>query len=223
MSIVSIVNANADLQLERMPSTGTPYTLLLPHQLDNVTPAPLIVALHYGGYSGEHYGRHIVEQLVAPAYESLGAIIVAPDCAQGAWGEPVCEANVLELIEYLKGRYAIDSRRIVIVGYSLGGIGTWVMAKRHAELFSAAIVMAGRPPEVTLNTQWETPVYVIHGSNDELMPVAQTQKFVDALLATGAQVALEILNDVSHYETHRFVAPLRSSVSWLIDVWAKAR
>ena len=208
------------LRLETYAPTGAEYTLLLPATLDTGTPVPLVVALHFGGYSAPHYGRLIAEQLVAPAYETLDAIVVAPDCPDGAWKDQRCERTVLGLIDDLQTSFPINPRRIVLTGYSMGGIGTWDLSARHQNLFSAAIVMAGHPHEALAEVNWELPLYVIHARQDELMPVAATEQFVQTIRARGARAELTVLDGVTHFETHRFVEPLRASLPWLLDIWA---
>ena len=192
---------------------------MLPATVDPAQPAPLIVALHFGGYTPAHYGRIVAEQIVAPAFAELGAIVVAPDCPQGSWHSEPCEKTVLGLISHIKKSFPVDPRRIVITGYSMGGIGTWELSSRHPELFSAAIVMAGNPREGMADIDWQLPLYVIHAREDELMPLADTEKVVEAIRARGGQVELEILEGVSHFQTDQFVQPLRASVPWLLDIW----
>ena len=53
----------------------------------------------------------------------------------------------MALVAAMIGEFAIDTRRVVVVGFSMGGAGTWHLSARHADLFTAAIVMAGLTEE----------------------------------------------------------------------------
>ena len=223
MTTGQALNSDSRLRLETLALTGADYTLLLPEALLREEPVPLVVALHYGGYTPPHYGRLIAQQLIAPALAALGAVVVAPDCAQGAWQYGHCEETVLGLIDHLKQSLPIANDRVVLTGYSMGGIGTWELASRHPELFSAAVVMAGKPSKRMGNIAWNLPLYVIHARDDELMPLADTEIVVGSIRAKGGQVALEILDGVSHFQTENFVGPLRATIPWLREVWQQAR
>ena len=207
---------------ETFEPTGADYTLIVSGGMEAEHPVPLVIALHFGGYTPPHYGRIIAKQIVAPAYEELGAVVVAPDCPQGAWHADSCENTVLGLIDHIRKSFPIDWRRIVLTGYSMGGIGTWELASRHQDLFSTAVVMAGNPREQMATLEWTLPLYVIHAERDELMPLADTKKVVEAIRAGGGAVELKVLRGVTHFETHRFVTPLRDTVSWLRGVWRES-
>src|SRR4051794_14700248 len=60
------------------------YTVLVPQGYRRDRPAPLVLALHFGGKITPFYGRNVLEILVAPALAELGAIIVAPDALDGS-------------------------------------------------------------------------------------------------------------------------------------------
>ena len=216
------LDTESQFSFETFEPTGADYTLIVPGGMEAGDPVPLVVALHFGGYTLPHYGRIIAEQIVVPAYEELGAVVVAPDCPQGSWHADSCENTVLGLIDHLRKSFPIDARRIVLTGYSMGGIGTWELASRHQDLFSAAVVMAGNPRVDLAGLKWSLPLYVIHAEHDELMPLADTENVVEAIRAGGGTVELKVLEGVTHFETHRFVASLRETVSWLRGVWRES-
>ena len=213
------LDTESRFSFETFEPTGADYTLIVPGGMEAEHPVPLVIALHFSGYTPPHYGRIIAEQIVAPAYEELGAVVVAPDCAQGSWQADACENTVLGLIDHIRKSFPIDARRVVLTGYSMGGIGTWELASRYQNLFSAAMVMAGNPREQMVTLEWTLPLYVIHAERDELMPLVDTEKVVKAIRAGGGAVELKVLQGVTHFETHRFVAPLRDTVAWLHQVW----
>ena len=94
-------------------------------------PSPLILAFHYGGKLTNFYGKKFVTVLIEPALKDVEAIIVAPDCPERRWESPVSERAVMDLLNYICQEYKVDSRRILVTGYSMGGVGTWHLAARH--------------------------------------------------------------------------------------------
>jgi predicted peptidase len=208
--------------LTREGRSAVRYTLLIPSPYDPAQKYPLIVALHYAGQMTPFFGKGILLGLVQPALRELAAIVVAPDAPGKSWDEPESEAAVLDLMEHIQKRYPIDPRRIVLTGYSLGGRGTWYLASRHPELFSAALPLAGSPPR-DLKSRAEAlskiPLYLIHSRRDEIVPLGPTEDAVRLLRAAGARVELVVLSGVTHYETARFVEPLKAAVPWIRSVW----
>jgi predicted peptidase len=195
------------------------YTIAIPAGYTGDRPVPLVLALHYGGHGMPYYGRDFLTGLVEPALRDLGAIIVAPDCTGSDWTQSNSEQDILDLLAHVETAYSVDTNRTLITGYSMGGIGTWYLAARHQERFAAALPMAATPPSSAIDAAWDIPLYVIHGSRDELFPLAVTETAVAQIEAKGVSVKLVVMNDVSHYETHRFVEPLREAVSWVQEVW----
>jgi predicted peptidase len=196
-------------------------TLALPAGHAGERPLPLVVALHYAGHGAPFYGRGVLEGLVEPALRDLGAVIAAPDCTGSDWTGPRSEAGVLALLDHLQKTVPVDPRRTLVTGYSMGGHGAWHLAGRYPDRFAAALVMAAWPPPAALAGGWRTPLYVIHSRQDEVVPLAATERAVRELQARGAAVELVVVERTGHYETHRFVAPLRAAVPWIERLWTE--
>ncbi len=191
------------------------YTLSLP-EAEGLR--PLILSLHYAGHGADWYGATLLEQVVEPALRELGPIVVAPDCPGRSWSADVSEAAVAELLDFLATRYPLDAKRTLVTGYSLGGMGSWSMARRFPERFAAAIPMAGRPPQGL--ESWSTPTFVLHSRDDEIIDVLPTLQGVEKLQGAGAPVRLKLVSGLTHYETEGFMPLLRELVPWLKEVWA---
>lgn len=197
------------------------YTLAIPTGYSGHQPVPLVLALHYGGHVTPFYGRHMLTDLIEPALRRLGAIIAAPDCTASDWTQPQSEADVLALLDHLQEAFVIDPKKIMMTGYSKGGQGTWYLAARHPERFSAALVMAGWPQPDVVDVEWNVPLYVIHSREDQVVHLEPTETAVKRLQARGVSVELVVLTGITHYETSRFVEPLRAAVPWIERVWSR--
>jgi predicted peptidase len=192
------------------------FTLSIPDVYSDQMQSPLVVALHYGGQVTPFYGRGLIDGLIGPALEDLKAIIVAPDSIGGGWTNPENETAVIQIMESVIASYNIDRSRILLTGYSMGGGGTWYLAGRNQDLFSAAIPIAGYP---TVDVDWDIPLYVIHSSQDRVVQIAPTLRHVDRLRSKGSDVTLVVIDGVGHYEIPGFAEPLREAIPWIKNVW----
>jgi predicted peptidase len=194
------------------------YALSIPPGYSPERPVPLVLALHFGGNpNGAALG--LVNVLVGPALADLGAILVAPETMDRGWNSAANERAVMALLDAVQATYRVDARRVVVTGFSMGGAGTWHFASRFPDRFSAAVPMAGRPPEDI--GVWKMPVLAIHSRNDEVVPIAPTEARIKALKGAGVRAELIVLNGIAHYETSRFADGLRRAIPWLRDTWKK--
>jgi len=184
---------------------------------------PLILALHPGGERMHGYGSRFMQQIVLPALGDLDAVVVAPDCPAEAksWGDPVADRAVLAILEKVRGEYKIDPRRVLVVGFSMGGRGTWFMSSQHPDLFTGAIVMAGSTRELTQDRLGKVPTYVIHSRDDQVVPIGPAEENAKQLAALGRPVKFEALSGPGHYSMGGYIEPLRRAVRWIVEGWSR--
>ena len=208
-------------RLTLMRTDGPPvgYTLFIPPTYSSSSPAPLILALHFGVGGGDAAGAggDVVQILIGPALSELGAIIVAPDSVRGDWSSPENDKAVNALLDMVLARYSIDKKKVVVTGFSMGGAGSWHFAEKFPERFSAAIPVAGRPPASA--SGWRLPVLAIHSRDDQVAPFGPTQTRIAELQKAGVNAKLIPLSGITHYETSRFRDALRQAIPWLQEVW----
>src|SRR5260221_2553772 len=123
-----------------------------------------------GGSRIRYYGSAFTRQVIGPALKDLDPTIVAPDCPTAAWTDPIAERAVMALLGSVLDDYAVDRRRILVTGFSLSGRGTWFVAFRHAELFTAATPMAASTGDDPVDRLGTIPIYVIHSRDDAVVP-----------------------------------------------------
>jgi len=192
------------------------YGLYIPKDYTSGKPAPLVLALHYGG-APNGAGMGVLRILVEPALADLGAVIVAPETLGGAWDNADNERAVMALMDATESAYSIDPNKVVVTGFSMGGAGTWHFAEKFPDRFTAAVPVAGRPPASVQG--WEMPVFAVHSRNDEVMPIAPTEARMKQLQQAGVHSEFVVLTGISHYQTNAFVPGLRRAVPWLKDLW----
>jgi predicted peptidase len=179
-------------------------------------PVPLILALHFGG-DPQGAGRAMLEILIQPALGELGAVIIAPDSLGGGWSTAVNEQGVKALLAAVEKSYALDQKKVVVTGFSMGGQGTWYWADRYPERFSAAVPISGTP--TPSGATWRLPVFAVHSRDDQVQPIGPTEQRIAELKKRGINAQMVVLNGIEHFETYKFVSGLRQAVPWIQDIW----
>ena len=195
------------------------YAILVPRDYAARQPVPLVLALHPGGVRMPNYGGAFVQQIVAPGLSDLHAIIVAPDCPTRAWTDPIAEQAVIALVERVLHDYSIDRRRVLVTGFSLGGRGTWFLSSRHADLFTAAIPMAGATADDPIESLATIPTYVIHSRDDQVVPFGPSERRARELEKLGRVIRFEALQNVTHFQMGGYIDSLRRAGRWVADRW----
>src|SRR5215510_1851641 len=196
------------------------YTLRIPAGYDGHTALPVILCLHFGGQPSEFYGGRFLNLIPIPGLGSLAAFLVAPTTAQSGWATPTGEAAAFAALAAVEQHLRVDTRRRAVMGYSMGGRGTWHLAAKFRSHFVAAIPIAGTPGEIELDTLRDLPLYVIHSEADRRVPIEDTAKAVACLHAMGAAVEFARLPSGDQFEYRLVIAELRTKVCpWLENVW----
>jgi len=161
-----------------------------------------------------------MRSIFLPGLRELAPIVIAPDVPGRSWTEPRSDQAVMALVAAMRKEFAIDPQRIIVVGFSMGGAGTWHHAARHPDRFTAAIVMAGRTEEPVASLG-KIPTYVIHGRNDDVVPFAQAEDRARGLEKAGRLVRFEALPGVTHYEMGSYVDALARGGRWVMEHWGR--
>jgi predicted peptidase len=196
------------------------YTLRIPAGYDGHTALPVILCLHFGGQPTEWYGGRFLNLIPIPGLGSLVALLVAPTPAQNGWATPTGEAAAFAALAAVEQHLRVDTRRRVVMGYSMGGRGTWHLAATFRSHFVAAIPIAGTPRAIALDALRDLPLYVIHSEADRRVPIEDAAKAVERLQAMHAPVQFARLPSGDHFEYRLVIAELRTKVCpWLETVW----
>jgi predicted peptidase len=204
--------------LQRQGASPVHYAISVPAGYSPSSKVPLVLALHFAG-DPNGAGQAVMEILIRPALADLGAIIVAPDSLRGGWDTAENDRGVNQLLDAVIASYSVDTKKIVVTGFSMGGRGTWYFGGKYPQRFSAAVPVAGVPPASAAG--WRLPVFAVHSRNDEVAPIGPTEARIKELQKDGTRAELVALTGITHYQTYRFVDGLRRAVPWLRELWNK--
>ncbi len=181
-----------------------PYRLYVPKRYTPTKAMPLIIALHGLGATEDSFFDQYGRRLPALA-EERGYIVAAPlgyrvdggygVSLGGPSGDPAArrarelsEQDVMQVLQSVRSRYAVDDRRIYLMGHSMGAIGTWAIAAKTPELWTALGVFSGFGVASTARTIGGIPQFVVHGDADATVSVGGSRVMVAALKGVGADV-----------------------------------
>ncbi len=196
-------------------SNGTSWNYRITASIEiQSSKVPLVIALHWGGAEGtfQSYSACLAE----PAFEKLPCILFAPEDRSLGWSAEENRVLIERFIQLAIKHWPIDPERIVITGYSNGGIGTWNYINEIPEYFSAAIPMAG---SYSGSKKIDLPVYAIHGSNDELFPASAALDVINQSIQLGSSIEWVVADGLDHYGACEYVPYLQEAVEWLEEVW----
>jgi len=161
-----------------------PLSMVVPPSYDPSKGIGLVVCLHGAGFDGAAYLERWRSRL-GDRY-----ILACPTYPYGAWFTRQAEEVVLATIRDIRRHYHVDPDRIFLTGMSNGGIGTWLIGMHHAPLFAGIAPMASGLDNVLmpfLANLRNAPIYIIHGTKDQVMPVELSRSISRELKALGYQ------------------------------------
>ncbi len=185
---------------------------------DNYENLPLIIYLHGAGERGEdisHLYRHGVPKIIADGIE-IPAVVLAPQCPRElVWDNVVVELK--KVIDAVIKEYGIKKDRIMITGSSMGGFGTWMMAKTYPSFFAAIAPVSGGGMSWRAANLKSTPILAYHGTDDEVVPPVYSRLMVDAVNALGGNAKFFELSGYGHNDAIDYAYEKTELLSWLVS------
>ncbi|WP_165828880.1 dienelactone hydrolase family protein [Caulobacter radicis] len=206
------VEAFADASFTAPNGVRLPYRLLSPATKEKL---PLVVMLHGSGAVGHdnkaQMGPFVRSWARPGTAKAFPAFVLAPQApvrtANYAKGADRLLASrpgtslpaILALIDELSARLPIDTDRIYLVGFSMGGSAAMNAAALEPGKFAAVAAFSGVPPERALAVKVApTPVMIVHGDKDRENPYAPDLAWAGALADAGGDVRFVSYSGMAH-------------------------
>jgi len=178
------------------------YALYLPEGYDAKKSYPLMVALHglnsnprqilgYRGFTklAQQHGYILAAPMgynTRGWYGGLGQ--TARRWRPRNLGE-LSEKDVMNVLKIVRADFNVDSKRIFLMGHSMGGGGTWHLGIKYPDIWAGLAPIAPatfRSPDDLANIK-TTPVILVQGDKDRLVPVRGARRWASRMKELGMQ------------------------------------
>ena len=190
--------------------------------------APLVVLLHGAQMSGLSM-LTVDDNIFQMAADWFGFILVAPKSALSTWqlalgprARPNAEVedrhHIDDAVREVMNHYDIDPARIALAGVSDGATTALILGYVNGDLFSRVIALSPGLELGDLNPflrHGTPPMFIAHGDQDEVLPIANTRAMVPWLTHAGYQVMYREDHDHHYLTKERAVAAFQ----WLAGSW----
>jgi phospholipase/carboxylesterase len=205
-------------------------------------PFPTIVALHGWGASAHdliglapflHRGSAVVLCPEGPVSFEIGPGVVGHGWfplagAGGGAPDPRAFQRGADLLrrflDEALARYPIERRKVVLLGFSQGGVMAYDLALREPGRFAGVVALSSWlpaplvPPKAAEHEGF--PVLVVHGTEDPMIPVERARESRDALarlgvglsyreFAMGHEIRPEALRELVRWLDEKALEPVR--------------
>ncbi|MEO0468072.1 MAG: PHB depolymerase family esterase [Bacteroidota bacterium] len=195
------------------------YRQFVPPNVEEGKAYPLVIFLHGAGERGNDnlsQLKHVTHRLVDSALQGrYPSFVIAPQCPQGIyWSAGKFDRRqgvflpkkkisaeqrmLIGLIEDRIEALPIDPERVYLCGLSMGAFGSWELLSRRPDLFAAAIPICGGGNPETAGQFAHLPIWVFHGTADNVVPVEMSRNMVKALGKAGGQPIYTEFPGVGH-------------------------
>ncbi len=205
-------------------------------------PFPTLIALHGWGANAHdllglaqvlHRGEALMLCPEGPVSMQIGGGVVGhgwyPIAGGGAREHPEFEAAARALRDFLElavERYPVDRSKLIVLGFSQGGVMAYDLFLREPERFAALIALSSWLPEEVAAVDVESaelashPVLVMHGTRDPMIDVERARESRKLLIERrllltyrehemGHEISPDALHDLLEWLTDKVFEPIR--------------
>jgi hypothetical protein len=181
------------------------YLAYLPkdYNTDTLKTWPLIIYLHGGSGRGTDlkklYSNGIPDQIYRG--REFPFIVISPQCPLNIrWSTD----NWFEyLYDEVTAKYRIDTSRVYLTGFILGGSGTWYIAAKYPDKFAAIAPMSGFTSHMDyidnhLDRLIDMPIWAFHGKIDRVVAFEETERIIKKLQGKNKNLKFSAKSDEGH-------------------------
>ena len=161
----------------------------IPDGYDPATPAPLSLLLHGAGRDAYEWEGGF------PVFDELGLTVLSVDSRDASWdlryGAFGADVTFIDLaLAWTFARCNVDATRLGIAGFSDGASYALSLGLTNGDLFSH--VLAFSPGFMdTVQRNGTPPIFLTHGTDDQVLPVAFSRGMSEQLASEGYEVRFE--------------------------------
>ena len=193
---------------------------------------PLVVVLHGNGGQGSDNIIQIGGEALFFADDArraaYPAFVIAPQClANDKWDDvdffagtqaqkpaTVSQRLLIGIIDHLIASLPVAANRVKLLGFSMGGYGTWDLITRYPGRFEAAVPISGGGDPTKAPLISRTRIWAHHCPSDPIVPYRGSTDMVAALTTADYPVAL-LPNNGGHDSSLPLATP--GLLDWLME------
>lgn len=196
--------------------------VLYPKEFKKTETYPVVLFLHGAGERGNDNEKQLVHgsKLFIDSIQKYPAIVIFPQCKQNDyWANATVDRNtkpislsfpkdskptkslhlVMRYLDKLVKNTYIDKNQIYLGGLSMGGMGTFELLSRKPELFAAAFaICGGGNSDLAEKYAKNTPMWIFHGAEDNVVNPQLSVEMVLALMKNGAKPNFNLYRNTNH-------------------------
>jgi predicted peptidase len=144
------------------------YTLFVPTEYKRDRLYPLLVYLHgYGarGVDGDKPTTDGPGAFLREWEKTFDMLVLFPQSETGSWEADTEDGQrVMAILEEVLRDYAVDRRRIYLMGTSAGGFGVWSLAMHYPRKWAAIVPICGGGDPSSVEAIQHIPCWCFHGA-----------------------------------------------------------
>lgn len=208
--------------LEKIKNRTYEPVVLLPDGFDPQKKYPLLIAMH--GYGGEPVN---FSRAFKTAGSKKGYIICCPYAPEVMgktsfnWGEwEQADRRIMETIAFLKAKYKIDEKKMIIAGFSQGGYYSYYMGLKHPDLFIGAIPIgpgydSDLEPMLAGAADAKMKFYVLMGELEPEERIDDNIRAIKQFTKVGITASFNFFSGVGHAMPGDSDFELQRAIEWI--------
>jgi len=180
---------------------------------------PLLVILHGAGERGSDNIKQLdysTVMFIKEIRKKYSPLILLPQCpSDNVWTinpqrpfnnfnlDSIPVSTTLEIVRdiilLLMKKYSVDPNRIYIIGYSMGGTGTWEMILRNPDLFAAAVPICAASDPSKASLVKDIHIWAFSAENDQIYNYHETEEMVKKLKENNSDINFTLYGNQDHY------------------------
>ena len=133
--------------------------------------------------------------------------------------------RLMRLLDVAVARYPIDRRKLIVMGFSQGGVMAYNLALRHPERFAALVALSTWFPQELADCASDRealermPTLVQHGRADDMIEITRARESVERLRALQVplayreydcahEITVDGIRDLSRFLLEKVVQPI---------------
>lgn len=214
-----------------VPADEMRYLLRFPDGWVPGDQLPVVVFLH--GSGDDDYDSRWLTGYGVPAAVQFGLIpdgvepfiLLAPQATPGtSWDVARQPETVIALLDSVLGDHGLDPQRVSLTGMSMGGYGTWHLATRFPDRFTAAASVSGSgygstqlPDDLDVCALSDMEIRGYHGSDDQISLPSLNQEVIEAWEERcGSSFDFRVLEGEGHFTAPEVVYTDPAFYEWLL-------